>query len=156
MAESPKLIYCGHCEKYLTKTVYYKHKRLYYDKTKKEWLPSRVFSQTPNEDSTFHPTSVDSMDSSSSETEIGLTNFSPLSQGTLAMMITTFPSTVISLHLVCALVCVVCIHDLYDVFTRDVCIVCGDVCAVCTYVCVWCVYEQVGGNRSCAPLSPVT
>ena len=33
---------CGHCNQNLSKTVYYQHKCLYYDRRLKKWYPHRV------------------------------------------------------------------------------------------------------------------
>jgi len=39
--------YCGHCNEYLNKTVYYQHKRIYYDKSEKRWSSQQVFNCSP-------------------------------------------------------------------------------------------------------------
>ena len=49
MADSSKRMYCGHCHEYLTKTVYFKHKRLHYDRTTKQWLSTRAFNPSYEE-----------------------------------------------------------------------------------------------------------
>lgn len=33
-----KRYYCGHCEEKISKTLYFKHKKLYYDAVTKEWM----------------------------------------------------------------------------------------------------------------------
>ena len=41
---SKKCFYCGHCNEYLCKTVYFQHKCLHFNKDKNEWLKeARVF-----------------------------------------------------------------------------------------------------------------
>ena len=41
---SKKRFYCGHCNDYLCKTVYFQHKRLHFNKDTNEWLKeARVF-----------------------------------------------------------------------------------------------------------------
>jgi hypothetical protein len=37
-----KRLYCGHCEDYVSKTLYYKHKQIYYDDRSKKWSKERV------------------------------------------------------------------------------------------------------------------
>ena len=49
---SKKRFFCGHCNDYLCKTVYFQHKRLHFNKDTNEWLKeARIFqsntSQTP-------------------------------------------------------------------------------------------------------------
>ena len=34
--------FCGHCEQVLTKTLFFKHKRMYYDRAKSVWRKERV------------------------------------------------------------------------------------------------------------------
>ena len=43
MADSRGKRFCGHCEEYLSKSVYYRHRRLYYNKSTQQWGSSRVF-----------------------------------------------------------------------------------------------------------------
>jgi len=38
--------HCGHCDQSLSKTVYFHHKRLYYDKSKKEWSLKQIFNRS--------------------------------------------------------------------------------------------------------------
>ena len=38
------LYYCGHCDKQLSKTVFYRHKRLYYDRRSKTWSSCRILA----------------------------------------------------------------------------------------------------------------
>ena len=45
-----KRLYCGHCEDYVSKTLYYKHKQIYYDDGNKKWSKERVLD---NASSTF-------------------------------------------------------------------------------------------------------
>ena len=40
----PKQFYCEHCKKLVSKTLFYQHKRLYYDRVSKTWSSTRVFS----------------------------------------------------------------------------------------------------------------
>lgn len=35
--------FCGHCETYVSKSVYYRHRRLYFNKLTNQWSSSRVF-----------------------------------------------------------------------------------------------------------------
>lgn len=42
--QSPRSKYfCGHCNRKLTKTLYFKHKKLYYDIRAKSWNKERVY-----------------------------------------------------------------------------------------------------------------
>ena len=36
-----KFIYCGHCDKEVSRTKYYAHKRLYYNRSRKEWSQTK-------------------------------------------------------------------------------------------------------------------
>ena len=38
--------FCEHCKVYVSKNVYYRHKRLYYNKKEEKWSSSRVFYTT--------------------------------------------------------------------------------------------------------------
>lgn len=37
-----KKYFCGHCNAFVSKTLYYKHKKLYYDRRAKAWKSNRV------------------------------------------------------------------------------------------------------------------
>ena len=37
-----RLYFCDHCEKLLSKTLYYKHKKFYYDKNRKTWTKNII------------------------------------------------------------------------------------------------------------------
>lgn len=39
---STKLYFCDHCEKLLSKTLYYKHKKFYYDRNSEKWRKEMV------------------------------------------------------------------------------------------------------------------
>lgn len=52
---SRKRILCSHCNEYLCKTVYFQHKRLYFDKAVNEWLPTRVFEKSALHEQAFRP-----------------------------------------------------------------------------------------------------
>ena len=39
---SSKKYFCEHCDAYLLKTLYLKHKKTYYDRKSKIWRPSRL------------------------------------------------------------------------------------------------------------------
>ena len=41
-ANPRKRVYCPHCDEYLSKSAYYKHKLLYYDEALQEWSGSEV------------------------------------------------------------------------------------------------------------------
>ena len=41
-ARSSSRFLCEHCNRVLSKTQFYKHKRMYYDKNKRRWLKDRV------------------------------------------------------------------------------------------------------------------
>jgi len=38
-----KRYFCGHCHQNLSKTVFYKHRRLYFNSRSKEWSEERMF-----------------------------------------------------------------------------------------------------------------
>jgi len=38
--------HCGHCDQRLSKTVYFHHKRLYYDKSNKQWSSKQIFNHS--------------------------------------------------------------------------------------------------------------
>lgn len=57
-SEPPKKRFCGHCKEYLCKTVYFQHKRLYFNKESNKWLPTQVFNKTPFDEPAFHPVST--------------------------------------------------------------------------------------------------
>ncbi len=40
-SRTPKY-WCGHCDKVLSKTTFYQHKKLYYDSTKSVWSKERI------------------------------------------------------------------------------------------------------------------
>lgn len=45
----PKHLYCDHCDDYISKTLYYQHKRLYYDSMTKTWSKTRLYTSTHQE-----------------------------------------------------------------------------------------------------------
>ena len=55
--EPPRKRFCGHCNEYHCKTVYFQHKRLYFNKESNKWLPTQVFSKSSSSDEQdFRPT----------------------------------------------------------------------------------------------------
>ena len=38
-----KRYYCGHCKDYVSKTLFYQHKRLYFDRKAKKWSKERLY-----------------------------------------------------------------------------------------------------------------
>ena len=57
-SEPPKKRFCGHCKEYLCKTVYFQHKRLYFNKKSNEWLATQIFNKSPFDEAAFHPVST--------------------------------------------------------------------------------------------------
>ena len=51
MDKPPKHFLCGHCDRSLSKTVFYQHRRLYYKSTANEWCKSRLFLESCGEPS---------------------------------------------------------------------------------------------------------
>ena len=49
MAEVRKRYLCGHCNEFVCKTIYHKHKQLYYNKEAKKWCTERVVDLTSEE-----------------------------------------------------------------------------------------------------------
>ena len=45
-----KFVYCGHCDEEVSRTKYYTHKRLYYDRDKKEWSQTKRLNFTITDD----------------------------------------------------------------------------------------------------------
>ena len=39
-----KLYFCGHCEERISKTLYFKHRRIYYDNRTKQWAKNPIVS----------------------------------------------------------------------------------------------------------------
>ena len=57
--EPPRKRFCGHCNEYHSKTVYFQHKRLYFNKESNKWLPTQVFSKSSSSDEQdFRPKST--------------------------------------------------------------------------------------------------
>ena len=52
---SKKRFFCGHCNDYLCKTVYFQHKRLHFNKDTNEWLEARVFQTNSTSQLPFRP-----------------------------------------------------------------------------------------------------
>jgi len=44
--KSRKSYFCGHCKEEVSKTLFFQHRKLYYDKRSREWKTERV---TPND-----------------------------------------------------------------------------------------------------------
>lgn len=57
-SEPPKMRFCGHCKEYHSKTIYFQHKRLYFNKESNEWLPTQDFNEVPFDEPSFHPAST--------------------------------------------------------------------------------------------------
>lgn len=45
--------FCGHCNRYLNKTLFYRHKQLYYDTLARTWNSERVIHPVVVEDKEF-------------------------------------------------------------------------------------------------------
>lgn len=45
-SNSRKRLFCGHCKEYVSKSLFYKHKQLYYDEKEKKWCKERVIDCT--------------------------------------------------------------------------------------------------------------
>ena len=57
--EPPRKCFCGHCNEYHSTTVYFQHKRLYFNKESNKWLPTQVFSKSSSSDEQdFRPKST--------------------------------------------------------------------------------------------------
>ena len=48
-----KRLFCGHCKDYVSKTLYHKHKQLYYTKREKKWCEERVVDSMCTSDDVF-------------------------------------------------------------------------------------------------------
>ena len=60
-----KRYYCGHCDEYLSKTVYFQHRRLYFEVKCQKWSKKRLFACAGRGES--EPTSAEDSQSSSAE-----------------------------------------------------------------------------------------
>lgn len=40
---SEKRMFCGHCNRLVSKSCYYVHRKLYYNRESKKWCPERVY-----------------------------------------------------------------------------------------------------------------
>ena len=49
-SSTTKRYFCDHCEQELSKTSYFKHKRLFYDRTSERWQKERVHYNDSSED----------------------------------------------------------------------------------------------------------
>ena len=49
-SSTTKRYFCDHCEQELSKTSYFKHKRLFYDRTSESWQKERVHYNDSSED----------------------------------------------------------------------------------------------------------
>ena len=77
---SARKYYCGHCETYVSKTLYFKHKRMYYERHSKTWKSTRVLPT--NHDFEDYVLSENS-NQSESDQEIEDTTEESMSQSTL-------------------------------------------------------------------------
>ena len=48
-AANQSLFYCGHCNERLSKTQFYKHKKLFYDRKNKKWLKDSTYDDVDEE-----------------------------------------------------------------------------------------------------------
>ena len=48
-----KTYFCGHCSKELSKTLYFQHQKLYFNKKTKKWSERKVFEDSLGEDFDF-------------------------------------------------------------------------------------------------------
>lgn len=55
MAALGKRHFCGHCQDYVSKTVYHLHKRLYFDTISKKWASCQVFFEDGKGLDSFKP-----------------------------------------------------------------------------------------------------
>lgn len=44
---------CGHCDSVLSKTQFYKHKRLYYNRRERKWNSDRILPENDHQDFEF-------------------------------------------------------------------------------------------------------
>lgn len=51
-----KSYFCGHCNEEVSKTLFFQHRKLYYDKRNGEWKTERVMSMDLGEDFDFEGT----------------------------------------------------------------------------------------------------
>ena len=50
---STKKYFCGHCKDAVSKTLFFKHKKLYYDRKTKEWKSQRLVKLPGGRESDF-------------------------------------------------------------------------------------------------------
>ena len=88
--ESSKQRFCGHCEKYLSKSVYYRHRRLYYNKLTEQWSSTRLFyrDQGDTSDARLPPVLVaDEESDTGGDSTFFLDNEEPIYEGSLPIAI---------------------------------------------------------------------
>lgn len=52
-SDRPKNYFCGHCHQHVSKTLFFQHRKLYYDKRAKQWNAERVVPVDLGEDFDF-------------------------------------------------------------------------------------------------------
>ena len=70
---SKKLVLCSHCDEYVSKRTYYRHKRLYFDTQSRKWCKERVFNASGQDDFVLeHEIATEPVADYSSEMELGM------------------------------------------------------------------------------------
>ena len=82
-----KRYFCEHCEQQLSKTSYFKHKRLYYDRKSETWKKERVHYTDSSEDFNEFQVAESCQGCDSSNHETFGEFFSPLKTSFLSLLI---------------------------------------------------------------------
>lgn len=51
--------YCGHCEQKLSKTLFFQHKKMYFDKATNTWRKERIITVGDDEDFNMFPSELE-------------------------------------------------------------------------------------------------
>lgn len=70
MESTSKRYYCGHCDQEVSRTTLYSHKRLYYNRTRREWSKARVSYPTAADTDSTCSGLEETEESSGSDAEI--------------------------------------------------------------------------------------
>ena len=62
---TPTRYFCGHCNRQLSKTLFFRHKRMFFDRKARKWSSVKVIS----DDTTSEPFTLTSSDDDSSDEE---------------------------------------------------------------------------------------
>ena len=71
MKSCSKIVFCPHCDKEISRTLFFQHKRLYYSRKKCAWSKERIFETEAEQSFSLNDSSINSSCSLEEDEELG-------------------------------------------------------------------------------------